>query len=263
MSALALQSFGFEGNTVRVTQQEGAPWFVAQDVCAVLGIGKHRDAISRLDEDERGSVEVDTLGGRQEVAAVNESGFYTLALRCRAAMTPGTMPYRFRKWVTGELLPCLRATGTYALAANDPGNIPGPLGNLMTHDGRDRAKVLLVAIREARCIFGNGAAGALWIKLGFPPPEYVALPQGWEPKANYMIAIDSGIALWKDERLLAEDPEAEPVEASRLFADYRDWCERRHREPLSHSIFGKNLTALGVASAWNKGAARVGVKLAD
>ena len=92
---------------------DGNPWFVAADVCAVLGIEKHRDALSKLDADERGSVKVDTLGGAQDMAAVNESGLYTLILRCRNATKPGTVPHRFRKWVTSEVLPSIRKTGSY------------------------------------------------------------------------------------------------------------------------------------------------------
>lgn len=74
--------FQFESKTIRVvTDENGDTWFVASDVCAVLGISHHRDALSRLDDDERGSVRVDTLGGVQELGALNESGLYTLILR--------------------------------------------------------------------------------------------------------------------------------------------------------------------------------------
>ena len=60
------------GREVRVrTDERGAPWFVAKDVCDVLGIVKYRDAMSRLEEDEGSLVMVDTLGGRQEMAAVS------------------------------------------------------------------------------------------------------------------------------------------------------------------------------------------------
>ena len=56
--------FDYEGRAVRiVTREEGDLWFVAKDVCEVLGIRYHRDALAKLEEDERGSVIVDTLGG--------------------------------------------------------------------------------------------------------------------------------------------------------------------------------------------------------
>lgn len=66
------------------------------------------DAAARLDADERGSVEVDTLGGTQQVIAVNESGLYHVILR---SDKPEAAP--FRKWVTSEVLPSIRKNGGY------------------------------------------------------------------------------------------------------------------------------------------------------
>lgn len=109
-----LQQYEFEGKEVRVIGE----MFVAKDVCDVLGIEKHRDAMSRLDDDERGSVLVDTLGGQQEMAAVNESGLYTLIMRSRKAAAK-----RFRKWVTAEVLPSIRRTGQYSVANGPPHDV--------------------------------------------------------------------------------------------------------------------------------------------
>lgn len=109
-----------ESHLIRSVVIAHEPWFVAADVCRVLGIENHRDALGRLDDDERGSVKVDTLGGPQELAAVNESGLYTLILRSRAATTPGTLQHRFRKWVTAEVLPAIRRTGGYSLNRKQP-----------------------------------------------------------------------------------------------------------------------------------------------
>lgn len=106
----AVIPFSFEDHDVRVLTREGEPWFVLADVCAVLEIAYHRDAAARLDEDERGSVVVDTLGGPQETVAINESGLYNLIFTSRKAEAK-----RFRKWVTAEVLPSIRKTGNYAL----------------------------------------------------------------------------------------------------------------------------------------------------
>ncbi|MGX7346952.1 BRO family protein [Acetobacter pasteurianus] len=103
-------AFDFEGQAVRTINRNGVVWWVLSDVCAVLDIRKHRDAASRLDNDERGSVLVDTHGGPQEVTAINESGIYSLALTSRKAAAK-----RFKKWVTQEVLPALRRTGTYSI----------------------------------------------------------------------------------------------------------------------------------------------------
>lgn len=119
----AIVPYDFAGQAVRMENRNGEPWFVAADVCAILGIEKHRDAVSRLDADETGSVIVDTLGGRQSVAAINESGLYRLVLRSRKESAR-----RFGKWVTSEVLPSIRRTGTYgtpapALDLNDPATL--------------------------------------------------------------------------------------------------------------------------------------------
>lgn len=91
--------------------ESGEPLFVAKDVCTLLGIRKYRDAMNRLDTDERVSVRVDTLGGDQDVTAITESGLYNLMIR---SDKPEAKP--FRKWVTSEVLPALRKTGGYMVA---------------------------------------------------------------------------------------------------------------------------------------------------
>ena len=95
-----LQVFNYNGNEVRTIQKDGEPWWVLKDVCGILGISKYRDTASRLDEDERGSVRVDTPGGEQEMTVVNESGLYNVILR---SDKPEAKP--FRKWVTSDVLP--------------------------------------------------------------------------------------------------------------------------------------------------------------
>lgn len=100
--------FNYSGNEVRTVLKDGDPWFVAKDVCKVLEISNYRDAVSRLDDDERASVLVDTLGGRQEMAAVNEPGLYNLVFTSRKAEAK-----TFKKWVTTDVLPSIRKHGAY------------------------------------------------------------------------------------------------------------------------------------------------------
>lgn len=99
---------------IRVEVIDGEPWFVAKDVCVALGIAKYRDAVSRLDPDERGSVLVDTLGGAQETSTVSEPGFYKLVMRSRKPEAKA-----FQRWVTHEVLPSIRRTGGYMAARSD------------------------------------------------------------------------------------------------------------------------------------------------
>lgn len=102
-----------ENAPIRVQVINGETWFVAKDVCDNLGINKYRDAFTRLDDDERVYVLVDTLGGPQRVVAVNESGLYSLVFQSRK---PGAK--KFRKWVTMDVLPSIRKTGGYSVKSS-------------------------------------------------------------------------------------------------------------------------------------------------
>lgn len=107
--------FDFERHSVRAVASNDEPVFIAKDVCRTLEIRKYRDAIAQLDDDERVSVIVDTLGGPQTMTAVTESGLYALIMMSRKPAAR-----RFRKWVTSELLPALRRMGRYELGAAEP-----------------------------------------------------------------------------------------------------------------------------------------------
>ena len=82
-----LQHFQFTDNDIRVVTIKGEPWFVAKDVCQVLGISKYRDALTRLDKDERGVAAVNTPGGKQNTTVISESGLYRLILSSRKLST--------------------------------------------------------------------------------------------------------------------------------------------------------------------------------
>ena len=93
---------------LRVVVQDGEPWFVAKSVCACLGISNSRDAISNLDDDEKGVVNTDALGENRVVTIVSESGLYNLVFRSRKPEAKS-----FKRWVTHEVLPQIRKTGGY------------------------------------------------------------------------------------------------------------------------------------------------------
>lgn len=89
---------------------DGEPYFVAKDVCSILGISNHNDVVGRLDDDERRGSVMPTPSGRQIMTIVNESGLYNLIFRSNKPEAKS-----FRKWVTSEVLPTLRRTGRYEL----------------------------------------------------------------------------------------------------------------------------------------------------
>ena len=97
-----------EFGNVRVVQVDGEPWFVAADVCRALKISNSRDAVARLDDDEKGIGSTDTLGGKQGMQIINEPGLYTLVLGSRKPEAK-----TFKRWVTHEVLPTIRKTGSY------------------------------------------------------------------------------------------------------------------------------------------------------
>lgn len=114
-----LQNFTYNNINVRTVLIEGEPWFVAKDLCKILGISNVSQALSRLTDDEKGICSNDTLGGKQEMAVVSESGMYALVLRSRK---PEAEP--FRKWVTAEVLPSIRKTGKYSVTPEVPAIAP-------------------------------------------------------------------------------------------------------------------------------------------
>lgn len=105
----------FENKEIRVITQNGKPYFVAKDVCEVLEINNHKDAISRLDTDEKGVGLTDTLGGKQKMLWITESGFYKLIMRSKKAVITGTQAYRFMNWICREVIPSIRKTGGYGV----------------------------------------------------------------------------------------------------------------------------------------------------
>lgn len=106
----ALEVFQYANQQVRTFEIDGQPWFVLADICAVLDIANPRNVAARLDEDEKGVRPLDTPGGVQSVTIVNESGMYQVVLRSDKPEAK-----QFRWWVTHEVLPSIRRTGSYAV----------------------------------------------------------------------------------------------------------------------------------------------------
>ena len=105
--------FEFESQAVRVIDRDAEPWFVLADVCRVLEVANSRDASARLDDDEKADVGItDTssngVAQRRDMTIINESGLYSLILTSRKPAAK-----RFKKWVTADVLPTIRKTGTY------------------------------------------------------------------------------------------------------------------------------------------------------
>ena len=104
----AMELFRYEDHEVRVVQgEDGEPWFVAADVCAVLELGTSNLARD-LDPDEQGVIELTTPGGVQSAKILSEAGLYSLVLRSRKPEAKA-----FKRWVIHEVLPSIRKHGGY------------------------------------------------------------------------------------------------------------------------------------------------------
>ena len=99
-----------EFGAVRTVELNGEPWLVGKDVAQALGYSNTRDALAkRVDPEDKGVANCDTLGGSQAVTIINESGLYSLVLSSKLPTAR-----KFRHWVTSEVLPSIRRHGLYA-----------------------------------------------------------------------------------------------------------------------------------------------------
>lgn len=105
-----------EFGSIRTVTRDGEVWFVGKDVAEALGFTNSRDAIAtHVFDDDKGVEIIDTLGGKQKMTAINESGLYALVFGSRLESAK-----RFKRWVTSEVLPAIRKTGSYDMDEYSP-----------------------------------------------------------------------------------------------------------------------------------------------
>ena len=156
MSA-ALQQFEFSGTLVRTLLVDGEPCFVARDLCTVLEIRNTADAVASLDSDEKGVATTDTLGGAQQMTYVTEAGMYSLVLRSRKPEAKA-----FKRWITHEVLPKIRQTGSYGAA-------PASHPDMLTR--ADLARMVLEAEEEKAAAVAQLEAAAPKVCLLYTSPS--------------------------------------------------------------------------------------------
>ena len=166
-----LLCFDFDEQPVRVITIDDAPWWVAADICGILGIENATNAVRRLDADQVTLYQIKGASNGKSVNIVSESGMWTLVLRSDKPQAAA-----LRRWLTGEVLPALRRTGRYAFpgaAELDDDAEASPIGA-----GLDlsRVTVALNLVREARKLFGIRSAQAMWLDAGLPPPVAAEAP---------------------------------------------------------------------------------------
>ncbi len=273
--------FEYKDKPIRVVQgEDGEPLWVAKDVSEVLRIADHHQATEKLDDDERGRYNVPTPSGEQEMIVINESGLYTLIMRSNKHEAKS-----FRRWITHEVLPTLRKTGSYSLKEKGP-RTPRNLGpihdqfltameiaelmgmpqgeavlyaNTLTEKAtgydlldlmgtKERFQTLADAARENAAAFAaNPSLPAMWGPHlpGRPAALPNYLPAGKEPEWLKQLHAERDHVL----RFLRERCIAEPaarVPTKDLYAAYYLWCmERKTSFLLPKQRFGKRLLEMG------------------
>jgi anti-repressor protein len=119
-----LALYDFRGQQVKVVAIDGKPWFVAADVCAVLGYRHTGSALRSLRDREKGVHRMHTPGGEQDITVISEPGLYRLIMRSNREEAED-----FQDWVTEEVLPSIRETGSYGAVAQIP-DMNTPQGQL-------------------------------------------------------------------------------------------------------------------------------------
>lgn len=215
----ALATFDFEEQAVRTVMIDDEPWFVGRDICRCLEIKNNRDALARLDEDEKrdGVGIADTIGRQQLTALVSEPGVYRLVFTSRTKIAE-----RFKRWLAHEVLPALRRGGAYAMV-----NVPrGP----DIEDRRDWSSEISLCYR----VFGRAAARSMWraSPLWQPPEAEMVSFGGFGSVGDFVGAV---VVQSPGSRIAARD----------LYAAYRTWCERNGAGCVTETAFGRELTANG------------------
>ncbi len=132
-----------EFGEIRTIMIDNEPYFVGKDVAEVLGYSNSRDAIAKhVDDEDKANVAIHDGSQNRNVVAINESGLYSLILSSKLPTAK-----KFKRWVTSEILPAIRKTGSYTAKP--------------AQTTEDKAKLLEIKMKNARVRTAN-----MWLKIG-------------------------------------------------------------------------------------------------
>ena len=192
MTTQALTNFTFEGCSIRAFGDFIKPLFVAADVCKALSIQNVTQALQSLAPFERSML---NIGRQGNTNVVTESGHYTLILRCRDAVKEGTFAYRFRVWVTNEVLPAIRKAGRYEV----------PTGDTITNAQQVAIQQAVARRAKKTAVYYQTIYRA--IKARYQIPRYTELKQSqFEDCLRFIEVVDLSVP---------EVPSSEPTETER------------------------------------------------
>ena len=154
------QIFNFEQNEVRTILVNDEPYFVGKDVAEVLGYRNTQKAIlNHVDKEDKGVTKWDTLGGKQNMIIINESGVYSLILKSKL---PNAR--KFKRWVTSEVLPTIRKNGAYLTdqKAYEITHNPNSLADLLLQAGEQlKQKDLVIQEMQPKALFSDAVRGSV------------------------------------------------------------------------------------------------------
>ena len=211
-----IMPFMFGESVVRViTDENGEPWFVAKDVCRVLGLENNRDAVSSLDEDEKITVANPDGNPRAGIphryVVISESGLYALVFRSRKPQARD-----FSRWVRKEILPALRKTGRYEVPGRPPVLEPPasfPPEALRLRPAM-RQKLWRDALNTARLDDGGTPAALRW--FAYLCGMVAAMPPAPTPARDKVRAF-----FWQ----CCEQAQDYRVAAGTLYGAFCRWCK--------------------------------------
>ncbi len=213
MNELAVVPFYFQEKEVRAITIGDEPWFVARDVCAILGLDNVTNAIARVPENHKGVNPINTPGGIQQMITVDEPGLYRLILR---SDKPQAEP--FMEWVTEEVLPTIRKTGSYGTVSDDELQRSPVVLNLLETQG----KTLLLINELARSMKQLLPSAAQPRKQGKP---------------------NRAIGRFIDDCCVVDGAQA--VDKAKLYQEYQDWCFGEQELVEEYDLFFKLLYGQG------------------
>lgn len=188
-----------EFGEIRVSRDgKGEPWFIAKDVATILGYRSASDLTRLLDDDEKGTQLVQTLGGIQEMASINESGFYKSIMQRRASFINDEQHQgavkKFQRWVTHEVLPAIRRDGAYVASDGTEDDSVLMARALIAADRAIRRKDARIASLEPKAGFFDACMdGERWMSFTEAARMLHQHDKSMIRKRLFQLAMDDGI----------------------------------------------------------------------
>lgn len=247
---------------MRTVLVDGEIWFVATDVAAALGYRNAPDMVRNLDDDEKGTQTVRTPGGEQDVSVINESGLYAAILKSRRPEAK-----RFKRWVTGDVLPSIRKTGAYVGPDAQLAQPGQPQTLFLSH----AADIMVAADRTFRSAIRSGRSAGLPTAQAIRRANQIALAKTGVNLLDELQAHDHVNALDAQAQNVVDEDKgglqqfwAEyeggglaggaciPLLSTQAYQLYVHWCLRAGVSPLTLPRMVHGLTVAGLVRGARK-----------